>query len=494
MSQLALYLLGPPRVELDGEPVQIPRRKMVALLAYLAVTGHNHSRDSLATLLWPEYDQSSARAYLRRILSMLNRTLGEGWLAIDRETAGLNPEADPSPPNGTFASGQALWLDVDVFREKLAACETHGHPPAETCPDCIPLLEEADTLYRDHFLAGFTLRDSLAFDEWQFFQTEELKDQLASVLVRLVRYHSSREEYDSAIAYARRWLGLDPLHEPAHRHLIQLYAQAGRRSAALRQYRTCLRVLEKELDVPPSAETTALYERIRAERARLTETEAVTLVPAPSRAPLPAFLTEEAPTGVERPVFVARERELARLDGYLDAAMAGQGQVAFITGGAGRGKTTLVQEFARRALDATPDMLVAIGNCNPYAGIGDPYLPFRGVLGMLTGDVEPRWAAGIITTDHARRLWAAVPQVVQALIAHGGFLIDIFVPSRTLLSRATVAAPTGAIWLPELERLVKQSQYRPPKLAQHHLFDQYADVLRDLSTHHPLILLLDDMQ
>ena len=118
MSRLALYLLGPPRVELDGEELHIGRRKAVALLAYLAVTGRPHSRDSLATLLWPEYDQSSARADLRRTLSLLNRTLGEEWLTVDRETAGLNPDADPST-----GSGQALWLDVEAFRQKLAACD-----------------------------------------------------------------------------------------------------------------------------------------------------------------------------------------------------------------------------------------------------------------------------------------------------------------------------------------------------------------------------------
>jgi DNA-binding SARP family transcriptional activator len=57
VSRLALYLLGPPRLELDGEPIQVSRRKAMALLAYLAVTGQFHSRDSLATFLWPEYDQ-----------------------------------------------------------------------------------------------------------------------------------------------------------------------------------------------------------------------------------------------------------------------------------------------------------------------------------------------------------------------------------------------------------------------------------------------------
>ena len=68
MARLSLYLLGPPQLELDGEPVQIGRRKALALLIYLAVTRRTHSRDSLATLFWPDYDQSSARADLRRTL------------------------------------------------------------------------------------------------------------------------------------------------------------------------------------------------------------------------------------------------------------------------------------------------------------------------------------------------------------------------------------------------------------------------------------------
>jgi hypothetical protein len=65
MSRLALYLLGPPRIERDGTAVQIRRRKAVALLAYLAVAGSSHSREKLATLLWPESDQSRALASLR---------------------------------------------------------------------------------------------------------------------------------------------------------------------------------------------------------------------------------------------------------------------------------------------------------------------------------------------------------------------------------------------------------------------------------------------
>jgi DNA-binding SARP family transcriptional activator len=112
-SRLALYLIGSPRVELDGEEVHIPRRKATALLAYLAVTGQAHQRDALATLPWPEHDQSSARAEVRRTLSQLNRILGHGWLAADSETAGLDPDPD-------------ACLDVRTFQDCLAQCEAHG--------------------------------------------------------------------------------------------------------------------------------------------------------------------------------------------------------------------------------------------------------------------------------------------------------------------------------------------------------------------------------
>jgi predicted ATPase/DNA-binding SARP family transcriptional activator len=250
MSRLTLYLLGSPRIEWDGERVDIHRRKAVALLAYLAVTGGSHSRDALATLFWPEYDQSRARAGLRRALSSLKTALGEGWLVVDRESVRLNHDGE-------------VWLDVDEFQALLAACHTHDHPEDQVCPDCLPLLAEAAELYRDDFLAGFTLRDSPGFDEWQFFQSQGLRVDLASGLERLVHGHRERGEYQQAIAYGRRWLALDPLHEPAHRHLMGLYAQSGQRAAALRQYAECERILQEELGVSPEEETAQLYQAIK---------------------------------------------------------------------------------------------------------------------------------------------------------------------------------------------------------------------------------------
>jgi DNA-binding SARP family transcriptional activator len=250
MLRLKLWLLGPPRVEHNEMTITMERQKALALLVYLAVTGESQRRDTLADLLWPDSSQSSARAGLRRDLSILNKALGGEWLIIDRETVGL-------------PRGSDFWLDLEQFQGRLAECERHGHPVHEVCPACLPLLTEAVSLYRGDFLSGFTLPDCPDFDEWQFFQTESLRQAFASALERLVQAHSTQGAYEAALPLARRWLALDPLHEPAHRCLMQVYAGAGQQAAALRQYQICVQTLEAEFGLPPSAETTALYEQIR---------------------------------------------------------------------------------------------------------------------------------------------------------------------------------------------------------------------------------------
>ncbi len=253
MPRLTLLLLGPPELIRDGATIQVGRRKAIALVAYLAATRQRHSRDALATLFWPANDQTRARANLRRVLTALREAMQGIGLRIDRESIGLENDA-------------GLWVDIWEFQSLLAASRAHDHAEAEVCSTCATSLAKAVALYRNDFLAGFTLRDSPDFDEWQFFQGEHLRQDLANALERLVYFHSARREFEPAITYARRWLALDPLHEPVHRHLMSLYAIAGQRSAALRQYDECVKILEEELGIPPQEETNQLYQAIKQRR------------------------------------------------------------------------------------------------------------------------------------------------------------------------------------------------------------------------------------
>ena len=330
MAQLELLCLGPPRVELDGKPIEVDTRKAIALLAFLAVSGTRHSRDALANLLWPEYDQVHARAALRRTLSTLNKALRGDWLDIDRESVALTGEPRPC-------------LDIYHFQRKLAECCIHHHPQTEVCPDCVEPLTEAVNLYRGDFLAGFSLRDSPNFDDWQFFTSESLRRELAGALERLVRAHVLREEFEAAISHARRWLALDPLHEPAHRQLMQLYTWAGQRAAALRQYRECVRILEEELGVPPLAETTQLYQAIKEQTSPPPAPPSAW--PEPQAAPAAAGSLPQPPGPAARGLpLVGRSREWATLlQGYDE--LQDSGCFVALEGEAGIGKTRLAEDF-----------------------------------------------------------------------------------------------------------------------------------------------------
>jgi predicted ATPase/DNA-binding SARP family transcriptional activator len=368
VSRTRVLLLGAPRIEHDGEPIEVDTRKAVALVAYLALTRRRHARDALAGLLWPEYNQRRARAALRRTLSSLGKARAEGWLEVDRESVELNLDG--------------VWVDVDRFRELLAECRTHGHPETEVGPECLPPLSEAVALYRDDFLAGFALRDSAAFDDWQFFQAEELRRELGGALERLSRGHGALEEGEVAISYGRRWLALDTLHEPAHRWLMQLYAWAGQRAGALRQYRECVRVLEEELGVSPLEETTRIYEAIQENNLPPRPVLRKDRPSTPSRAE-----EREAPSAGKVSVFphdeqlVGREREWKSLLRAYEAAGMGE-HLVVLEGEAGIGKTRLAEEFVAYA--ASQGSVTVAARC--YSGETNlAYGPFVEGLSAATG-------------------------------------------------------------------------------------------------------------
>ncbi len=311
---LEVKLLGPPRIEREGERVAFDTRKAMALLAHLALAGGPRPREALCSLLWPAHDPDHARGALRRTLSTLRAAVGEEWI----DTAG---------DSITLKRGPGLELDVARFRE-LAADDTS-----------LESLSGAVALHSGNFMEGFSLRDSPDFDDWQIGQADALEHELASALRRLVGLLTARGEYERALPHARRWLAADPLHEPAHRELIRLYAWSGDRAAALEQYRSCVRTLSQELGVAPLDETANLYEQINDG----------TLAPPPkASAPPsePADLQTATPP-MELPL-VGRDEALATLE-HARAGAQPDGCLAVIEGEAGVGKTRLTNELAAHA-------------------------------------------------------------------------------------------------------------------------------------------------
>ena len=177
---------------------------------------------------------------------------------------------------------------------------------------------------------------------------------------------------------------------------------------------------------------------------------------------LPTFLSNGSSEFItDKTVLVAREQELKKLGGFLDAALSGQGQLAFVTGESGAGKTALVEKFTKHAQNLNNDLIVINGKCNAHTGFGDPYFPFIELLNLLTGDVESKFKAGVISREHALRLWKLTPLTIREILEHGTDLINIFTNGASLVSRASEYWAGNLDWLIQLKKLVKDKSSIP---------------------------------
>jgi len=428
--RIRMRLLGPVTVEVDGSPLAVDTRKAVALLAYLAVTARPASRASVAALLWPESGDEEARGALRRTLSVLNAGVGGRGLAIDRTSVVLRDDE----------------VDVDLrrFRAALARARDHGHPTDHACPTCLAALEEAATLDRGEFMAGFALRDSEPFDDWQAEEAEALRRELAGVLERLARARTAAGAWESAIVACRRWLELDGLHEPAHRLLMATLARAGEPAAALQQYRECVRILDRELGVPPLAGTTQLAEEIR---------EGRMAGPPPG---LPAIAAPAKGAGapvVFAPIpLVGREAEIAALV-QAHRAVGPDGRLLLIVGEAGIGKTRLATSLADIVRSAGGVVLAA------RAYPGEASIAFAPIIELVrvglgrSGAVERLRTVRPDLLREATRL-VPLPEVPAAPVA--GSSLDPYGQARLfealadILVALTTGSIAGLVWLDDV--------------------------------------------
>lgn len=445
MPDLVIHTLGTPGAELRERAISVDTRKAIALLIYLALEGQTRSRDALAALLWPEHDQARARAALRRTISVLHKALEGRYLGIEREQVTLTDIDD-------------IWVDALEFRRLLASRRAHGHAEREVCAACLDPLRRATDLYRDDFLSGFALRDSLSFEEWESTQRQALRDDLSSALAALTRCYILVGELREAITVGRRWLALDPLNEQAHRLLMRLFDWTGQAQAADRQYRECARILEHELGAAPLEATTRLYEAIRAHRAAGPPTPvgrdtSLTLAEPASAA---GAARQPAPVqSVAAPPLIGRSEEWrAALDAY--AASAHAGRFIVIEGEAGIGKTRLANELVEHARRA--GSVVGLARC--YEGEATlAYAAATALLRSVVGseldsrlrDLPDIWlgeAARLAPELLATRATVAAPGPLETPGAQGRFFEGL---RETMIAACATGHPPGLLLLDDAQ-------------------------------------------
>lgn len=198
--------------------------------------------------------------------------------------------------------------------------------------------------------------------------------------------------------------------------------------------------------------------------------------------------------------FVARQNELAALNEAIQAVWHGHGQLRFVSGKAGAGKTALINEFGRRAQKQDPNLLLAVGTCDPQTGPGDPYLPFREILETLIGSEATTVGRGETQAENSSRLKKAVSFSLEALVEVGPDLIGTVVPFGKIMGEIGKLAVQRAGWLDKLSKVrTGQEQFQQELTAaagmtSEQIFEQYINFLKNLSEKFPLVLILDDLQ
>lgn len=340
----------------------------MALACYLVSTAHEPTRDELVALLWPQLDKARGRAALRRTMSALRTGLGGNRLVADRDRVRLD----------------LLGTRVDVEEVEALRRITHDHTSDEICPACAGPLGEAVSLYRGSFLDGFYLRDSADFEAWHRSQAEVHRRNWRELVDRWGLALASAGRFGEAEAVVRRRLQADALDEGAHRQVMQFLVWSGDRVGALRQYRECAAILDRELGVSPLEETRQLYEMIMEGIESLPPTGRVDLMPVSRDLPLVPSLSP----------FVGRAPEIK--------AMSQTTAHLVIEGEEGIGKSRLIDQW----LENQPG---PVARCIASPGVeGVPYLAIRDLL------VAALPFAGGRPPEIASEAVRLLPQLVEA--------------------------------------------------------------------------------
>lgn len=250
LDTIMVYCFGPFHVYQHNQHLEHWNGyKGQAIFKYLlAQRGTPVPKDVLMDLFWPEGAPEAARRNLHQAIYSLRQTLRQldssvQYILFEHNQYSLNPAL-------------RIWIDVEEFEAQVRRGQQLELANQEA--EAMHTYAAAVSLYQGDYLA-----DDL-YEDWPQARRQRLRLSFLEIADQLSGYYYRQAEYSAAIALCQQILSYESCFESVHQRLMQIYLAAGQRHLAIRQYQRCVETLAAELDIPPSAETRALYESITA--------------------------------------------------------------------------------------------------------------------------------------------------------------------------------------------------------------------------------------
>ena len=225
---IEILVLQNPKVLVNKQEMMFPYKKVEALLYYMAVE-KSATRDQIATLLWEECDESSARKNLRHALYTIRKVFGE--------------ELITSPTRQNLELNQELEIESDYDRF-LEENEKNG-----------------TEVYKSDFLQNFYLKNAGAFEDWMNFKRGKLKEIYLNRLYEKMQNieHLSLKKREKLF---ERYTTAEPIDERIYMMMMQIYAKEGLYYKGIRIYQQLSEKLHTELGILPGKEIQEFYNEL----------------------------------------------------------------------------------------------------------------------------------------------------------------------------------------------------------------------------------------
>jgi len=252
-AEIKVTLFGKFKLEVNGEEIPVTSwktRKIEGILKYLILhRNKTTSKETLMELFWPSSNKKAASSSLRvalyelrKVLSQYNIPVKEKESLVQENIYGLEVK-----------TGDTMYVDIDEFLTLYENSQKLSLAPKSIDKE-ITLLEKMVHIYKGNLL------ENDQYEDWTYFEREELKSIFLKAASSLVSAYQKRKEPQEAQKVLLIILAHDPYNEEACFSLLQMYMATKQRARALMAYDNFKKRLQKDLGIEPDPKLAIMLE------------------------------------------------------------------------------------------------------------------------------------------------------------------------------------------------------------------------------------------